>query len=71
MSFRKKIVWRAHEAVIRDIKKALTYGYDTIWTAFDPTPKDDTYYIKLFDKMAKEGLQKSLGWQYEATGLPS
>lgn len=71
ISFRKKFVWRGYDAVISDIKQALSYGYEGMYTVFDPTPDDQSYFVGLFKRIREEGLTKKLGWLHEATGLTS
>ncbi len=71
ISHRKKVIWRGYDAVIADIKQALDYGYEAMYTVFDPTPEDQSYFIGLFRRIRQEGLTKRLGWMHEATGLTS
>jgi radical SAM superfamily enzyme YgiQ (UPF0313 family) len=71
ISYRKKVAWRPYEGVLADIKKALQYGYQGMYTVFDPTPNDQSYYIGLFRKIREEGLAKKFGWMHEATGVTS
>jgi radical SAM superfamily enzyme YgiQ (UPF0313 family) len=71
ISCREKVIWRGYDAVIADIKQALSYGYEGMYTVFDPTPKDQSYFVGLFKKIREEGLAKKLGWMHEATGLTS
>jgi radical SAM superfamily enzyme YgiQ (UPF0313 family) len=40
ISHRGKVAWRPYDAVIADIKQALGYGYQAMYTVFDPTPND-------------------------------
>lgn len=71
ISCRKKVVWRPHDAVIADIRQALDYGYEAMYTVFDPTPDDQSYFVRLFRRIRKEGLAEKLRWMHEATGLTS
>jgi len=71
ISCRKKVVWRPYDAVIADIKQALNYGYEGMYTVFDPTPADQSYFVGLFRRIRDEGLTKKLGWMHEATGVTS
>jgi radical SAM superfamily enzyme YgiQ (UPF0313 family) len=71
ISCRKKVAWRPYEAVVADIKLALDYGYESMYTVFDPTPDDQTYFVGLFRCIREKGLAKKLGWMHEATGLTS
>ncbi len=71
ISCRKRVVWRGYDAVIADIKRALGYGYQAMYTVFDPTPTDQSYFVGLFRRLRKEGLTRELGWMHEATGVTS
>jgi radical SAM superfamily enzyme YgiQ (UPF0313 family) len=71
ISCRRKVVWRPYDAVIADIKQALNYGYEAMYTVFDPTPADQSYFVGLFKRIQDEGLSKKLGWMHEATGVTS
>jgi len=71
ISCRKKVVWRPYDGVIADIKQALEYGYQGMYTVFDPTPEDQNYFVGLFRRIREEGLTKKLGWMHEATGVTS
>ena len=71
ISCRNKVVWRPHDAVIADIKQALSYGYEAMYTVFDPTPDNQDYFVGLFRRIRAEGLGKKLGWMHEATGVTS
>jgi len=71
ISYRGKVVWRGYDAVIADIKQALSYGYEGMYTVFDPTPNNQSYFVGLFQRIREEGLTKKLGWMHEATGLTS
>jgi radical SAM superfamily enzyme YgiQ (UPF0313 family) len=71
ISCRKKVVWRPHDAVMADIKQALSYGYEAMYTVFDPTPDNQDYFVGLFRRIRAEGLAKKLGWMHEATGVTS
>ena len=71
ISRRGKVAWRPYDAVIADIKQALEYGYQAMYTVFDPTPNDQNYFVGLFRRLREEGLTKKLGWMHEATGVTS
>lgn len=71
ISHRGKVAWRPYDAVIADIKQALGYGYQAMYTVFDPTPNDQSYFVGLFKRIREEGLAKKLGWMHEATGVTS
>jgi radical SAM superfamily enzyme YgiQ (UPF0313 family) len=63
------VAWRGYDAVIADIKQALDYGYEAMYTVFDPTPDDQSYFVGLFRRIRNEGLAQKLGWMHEATGV--
>jgi radical SAM superfamily enzyme YgiQ (UPF0313 family) len=69
ISHRERVIWRGYDAVIADIKQALDYGYQAMYTVFDTTPEDQSYFVELFKRIRQEGLTKKLGWMHEATGL--
>jgi radical SAM superfamily enzyme YgiQ (UPF0313 family) len=69
ISCRKKVAWRGYDAVIADIRQALGYGYQAMYTVFDPTPDDQSYFVRLFRRIRSEGLAQKLGWMHEATGV--
>jgi len=69
ISSRKKVAWRGYDAVIADIKQALAYGYQAMYTVFDSTPNDQSYFVGLFRRIRNEGLTQRLGWMHEATGV--
>jgi radical SAM superfamily enzyme YgiQ (UPF0313 family) len=69
ISCRKKVAWRGYDAVIVDIKQALAYGYQAMYTVFDSTPDDQSYFVGLFRRIRNEGLTQRLGWMHEATGV--
>lgn len=73
ISCREKVVWRGYDAVMADIKRAMDYGYDAIYSVFDPRPQPEgqDYFIGLFRRIREEGLAGKLGWMHEATGLTS
>ena len=69
ISCRKRVAWRGYDAVISDIRQALAYGYEAMYTVFDPTPEDQSYFVGLFRRLRAEGLTRKLGWMHEATGV--
>lgn len=71
ISRRGKVSWRPYDAVIADIRQALGHGYQAMYTVFDPTPNDQSYFVGLFRRIREEGLTKKLGWMHEATGVTS
>ena len=71
ISCRRRVVWRGYDAVIADIRQALDYGYQAMYTVFDPTPEDQSYFVGLFKRIREEGLTQRMGWMHEATGVTS
>ncbi len=73
ISFRDKVLFRSHDAVIADIRRAMDYGYQAMYSVFDPTPQPQgqAHLIQLFKRIRQEGLANKLGWMHEATGLAS
>lgn len=61
-------IFRSHEAVIENIRQAVSYGYETMHTCFDPQPKKD-YYVQLFRKLKEAGVKCE--WFFECYGLPT
>lgn len=73
ISGRGKVAWRSHDAVLNDIRRAMEYGYEAMYTVFDPMPQPEgqDYFIELFSRLRREGLGGRIGWMHEATGLTS
>ncbi len=63
------LVWRDIEKVIADIERAIGYGYNKIFICFDPTPRNQSYYVELFRRMRERNINVSL--YFECWGLPT
>lgn len=69
ISGRKKLAFRSPEKVVESMQEAKSYGYQTMSVCFDPTPKDDRYFIDLFSQIRKKDL--GLDWYFECWALPT
>jgi len=63
-----RILWRSHEAVLNDIRRALQAGYRTMAVCFDPMPESTRYYVELFGRMKRETPEADL--YFECWSLP-
>lgn len=64
-----KIVWRNKNAVIDDIKRAMSYGYRGFIVGFDPAPRTPRYYLALFEEIRR--LKLDIDCNFECWGLPT
>lgn len=62
-------IWRSHKQVIKDIRKALDFGYRTMSLCFDPLPEDESYYVGLFREIRRKKLP--VDFYFECWGLPT
>ena len=69
ISGRKKVIFRDPEKVVESMVQAKAYGYQTMSLCFDPTPKDDRYFIDLFKRIREKNL--GLDWYFECWSLPT
>ncbi|NDY41399.1 radical SAM protein [Dissulfurirhabdus thermomarina] len=69
ISRRTGFVWRDPAAVIQDIKRGLAAGYRTLHTATDPEPVEQEYFVDLWRRIRREGIEAD--WMFECNGLPS
>jgi len=71
ISCRDRVARRSHDAVLADVRRAIDYGYEAMYSVFDPTPQPQgqDYFVELFRRLREEGLAKKVGWMHEATGL--
>lgn len=69
ISKRVGFVYRSHESVLQTIKEGMAAGYQTMHTATDPEPETQEYFIELWQKIRKAGIQTN--WMFECNGLPS
>jgi radical SAM superfamily enzyme YgiQ (UPF0313 family) len=64
-----RVLWRSQDRVIDDVRLALDAGYRTMSLCFDPTPKKDDYYVSLFERIKREGLD--VDFYFENWALPT
>lgn len=69
ISKRVGFVYRSHDSVIQTIREGLAAGYQTMHTATDPEPETQEYFIELWQRIRKEGIETN--WMFECNGLPS
>ncbi len=69
ISGRKKVIFRDPEKVVDSMEQAKAYGYQTMSVCFDPTPKDDRYFLELFKRIRQRNL--GLDWYFECWSLPT
>lgn len=60
INHRHNVTFRSQEAVIRDIKTLISFGYTGSYVSFDPQPNSQAYYQELFSRMSAEKLNFSL-----------
>lgn len=63
------LVWRNIDAVINDIIKVKQYGYNKVFICFDPVDDNDSYYIRLFNRIKEQKIDISM--YFECWKLPS
>ena len=66
---RREVTFRGVEYVLRSIKEALSYGYQTFHISFDPDPQHPDYYLSLFSRIREERM--NLDCIFESFGLPT
>jgi radical SAM superfamily enzyme YgiQ (UPF0313 family) len=66
---RETVIFRAMEEVIRTIKEALSYCYETFHVCFDPYPQNPEYYLGLFSRIREEKIRMECF--FESFGLPT
>jgi radical SAM superfamily enzyme YgiQ (UPF0313 family) len=66
---RENFVFRTPNSIVHTMEQAVSYGYQSFLTSFDPTPKDDTFYIQFLSEIRKRNL--TCGLALEFWGLPS
>lgn len=65
----KGLQWRSQDRVLEDMERIWDFGYRTAALCFDPNPDDDSYYLKLFERIRREG--PPLDLYFETWGLPT
>jgi radical SAM superfamily enzyme YgiQ (UPF0313 family) len=68
MSNREKTEFRSIDSVIKTIKKALSFGYQTFHTCMESEESDD-WYIQLFHRLKSENIK--INFCYSSWRLPS
>lgn len=63
-----RVLWRGHDAVLRDVARARDFGYRTLALCFDPLPESTAWYVELFRRMRAEAPDMDL--YFECWGLP-
>ena len=66
---RNRILWRSQDRVLDDVRRALDAGYRTMSLCFDPAPKQDAYWVELFERIRREKLPAD--FYFECWGLPT
>ncbi len=66
---RKEVIFRSVEEVLRSIKEAIAYGYETFHICFDPYPQRPEYYLHLFSRIREEKIKMECF--FESFGLPT
>ncbi len=66
---RGEVVFRGLEEVLRSIKEAISYGYETFHICFDPYPEKPEYYLNLFSRIRQEKIRMECF--FESFGLPT
>ncbi len=65
----KGFIYRSHDSVIESVVQAQKAGYRLIQSALDPEPVTQEYFVELWQRMRREGIQTN--WFFECNGLPS
>jgi radical SAM superfamily enzyme YgiQ (UPF0313 family) len=69
ISGRRGYFYRSIDAVIDSIVEARSFGYETMHTCFDPEPRQQKYYARLWREIRRRGIKTD--WWFEANALPS
>ena len=69
ISGRRSYFYRSIDKVIESIVEAKRYGHETMHTCFDPEPRQQKYYARLWREIRKRGIQ--VEWFFEGNALPS
>ncbi len=65
----KGFIYRSHDSVLESVVQALDAGFRLIQSSMDPEPTTQDYFIELWQRMRREGIQTD--WFFECNGLPS
>jgi len=63
-----RIVWRSHDKVLDDIRRAMGAGWKTMALCFDPMPESTPWYVELFRRIRESRLDVDL--YFECWALP-
>ncbi len=66
---RKEVTFRGIKEVLRSVREALSYGYETFHICFDPYPRRPDYFLNLFSRIREERIQMECF--FESFGLPT
>ncbi len=66
---REEVIFRRVDEVLRSIKEATAYGYETFHICFDPYPQDPRYFLDLFSRIRQEKVKAEC--IFESYGLPT
>ena len=66
---REQYALRSVDSIVKTMRSAMGYGYTGFISSFDPTPKDDRYYLSLLETMRREKVKPGYGLEF--WGLPS
>jgi len=69
ISGRKEVIFRGVEEVLRSIREAVSYGYETFHISFDPYPQRPEYFLDLFARIRQEKIRMECF--FESFGLPT
>ena len=69
ISGRDSYFYRSIDSVIETILEAKRYGYETMHTCYDPEPRHQKYYVRLWREIRRRGIR--IEWFFEGNALPS
>jgi radical SAM superfamily enzyme YgiQ (UPF0313 family) len=69
MCGRAKAVFMPISKVVDTMEHVLAHGYESFIVSFDPTPRQDDYYLDLFAEVRRRKI--SCGMGFESWGLPT
>jgi len=66
---RKEVTFRGVEEVLKSIREAVSYGYETFHICFDPYPQKPDHFLELFSRIQEEKIR--IECLFESFGLPT
>ena len=69
ISGRRSYFYRSIDAIIESILEAKRYGYETMHTCYDPEPRQQKFYVRLWREIRRRGIE--IEWFFEGNALPS